>query len=182
MSLELTDEEVAWLAGIMCVQGTFTRTGGSAVRIGWIVGSKNSPQTVKRIAELVQQRVRNTKRGDLVIVAGPALTELMEILSEWLDADRYDEYLRALEQSAAYVAERKQKHSEKVILREKRVREMRLMTKQKRRELAEENYHNQDPFAIVIDDNDVNENEVNRAIARSQAAKAQQKNAMRSPL
>jgi len=171
VSLELTDEEVAWLAGIMCVQGTFTRTGGSAVRIGWIVGSKNSPKTVERIAELTGERVRHTKRGDQVVVAGPALTELMETLSEWVDVDRYDEYLRALEQSAAYVEERKQKHSEKVMLREKRVREMRLMTRKQRRELAEASYHNQDPTVQIIEDNDVNEAEVNRAIARNRAAR-----------
>jgi hypothetical protein len=106
----------------------------------------------------------------------------MEIVSEWLDADRYDEYLRALELSAAYVEERKQKHNEAVIIREKRVREMKLMTKKARRELAEANYRNQDAFAIVIEDDDVNENEVNRAIARRQATKQAQQNAMRSPL
>lgn len=182
MALNLTEEEIAWLAGIMCVQGTFARTGGAAVRIGWIVGSKNSPKTVARIAELVQQRVRDTKRGHHVIVAGPDLTELMEIVSDWLDDDRYDEYLKALEVSAEYLAARKAKHNEAYILREKRVREIKLMTKERRRQIAEENYYNQDPGVQVLEDDDVNEAEVSRAIARKQAAKQAQMNAMRSPL
>ncbi|MEG2887226.1 MAG: hypothetical protein RR853_08885 [Aurantimicrobium sp.] len=168
MTLKLSDEEVAWLAGIMCVQGTFTRTGGAATRIGWIVGSKNSPKTVSRIAELTDQRIRNTKRGDYVIVAGQALDELMEILSEWLDTDRYDEYLRALELAANVVADKKKAHAEEIAKREARVREDRLMTREVRRQLAEAAYRNQDPAVQVIDDVDVNENEVNRAIARRQ--------------
>jgi hypothetical protein len=182
MTLQLSDEEVAWLAGIMCVQGAFTRTGGAASRIGWIVGSKNSPQTVAKIAELTHQRLRNTKRGDHVVVAGPALDELMEILSEWLDSDRYDEYLRALELAAEVVAERKRKHAEEISAREARVREDRLMTRERRRQLAEATYRNQDPAIQVIEDNDVAEAEVTRAIARRAIEKQQQRNAMRSPL
>ncbi|AVR56973.1 hypothetical protein PBI_TRISCUIT_101 [Microbacterium phage Triscuit] len=175
MTLQLSDEEIAWLAGIMCVQGTFARTGGAARRIGWIVGSKNSPQTVTKIAELVQQRVRNTKRGDYVIVAGQDLDELMEIVSEWLDSDRYDEYLRALELAANIVAEKKQAHAEEIAKREARVREDRLMTREHRRQLAEAAYRNQDPAIQVIDDVDVNENEVNRAIARRQIEERNQR-------
>lgn len=168
MTLQLSDEEIAWLAGIMCVQGAFTRTGGAASRIGWIVGSKSSPKTVARIAELTNQRLRNTKRGDHVVVAGKALDELMEIVSEWLDTDRYDQYLKALELAAGVVEEKKRLHREEVAKREARVKEDRLMTREMRRQLAEAAYRNQDPAIQVIDDVDVNENEVSRAIARRQ--------------
>lgn len=179
MTLELSAEEVAFLAGVMSVQGSFTRTGGAAVRIGWIVGAKASPMTITRVAELTDQRVRHTKRGDHVVVAGSALTELMEIVSEWLDPDRYDQYLAALEMAAAVVDAKREAHREKVALREARMREQRLVTRDMRRKMAEDAYYNQDPGVQVIEDNDVNENEVNREIARRAAAKAKQKDQLR---
>lgn len=169
MTLELSDEEAAWIAGVMSVQGAFSRTGGSSNRVGWIVGSRTSPMTISRVAQLTDERLRSVKRGNIVVVAGEKLTELMEIVSEWLDPDRYDQYLQALEIAAVIRDERRAAHMKMVAEREERVREMRLMTKERRRRLAEETYYNQDPAIQVIDDNDVNEFEVTRAIARRQA-------------
>lgn len=177
--LELSDEEAAFLAGVMSVQGAFNRTGGTAKRTGWIVGSKTSPQTIARVAELTGEPLRLVKRGNIVVVAGQKLTELMEIVSEWLDPDRYEQYLTALETTDAKVKANREKHLKAVAEREARVQEMRLMTKERRRKLAEATYRNQDPAIQVVDDPGVAEAEVVRAIAKRRAQEGMMKDQMR---
>jgi len=172
-------EEAAFLAGVMSLQGAFVM-GSKDTVAKWQMGTRREPLTVGAVAEMVGEELRVGKRGNYVVVRQPKLDRLMEHVQDWLDPDRYAQYLAVCDLVAEEKQRRADAQAEKAALRKSRIREMALMTRQKSRELAEETYYNQDPAVQVIEDNDVVEAEINRALAKRAAEKLRAKRMMRS--
>lgn len=109
MRTDLSDDERAWLGGVLSTQGTFKNgaifrslKAGRTVSMRWELASAK-PALIKRVSELmgVEPRavVRNKREIMVVSVFGEELQALMKAVWPWLLSYRQHQYARVKQAS-----------------------------------------------------------------------------------